>query len=248
VLIEVVTLFPEMIREALRHGIVGRAQQRGLMSVGTEDPRAHTLDVHHTVDDRPYGGGPGMVMKPEPLAAAISSAAARLPAGSLRVALSAQGELLQQERVRDLAGRAGLLLVAGRYEGMDERVLESEVDLELSIGDYVLSGGELPALVLIDALARHLPGALGDERSAQQDSFSAGLLDWPHYTRPEQYAGRSVPAVLLSGDHAAIERWRLKQALGRTWLRRRGLLSGVSLDPQRAALLQEFLQEQEDET
>ena len=247
-LIEVVTLFPEMIREALRHGIVGRAQQRGLMSVGTEDPRAHTLDVHHTVDDRPYGGGPGMVMKPEPLAAAISSAAARLPAGSLRVALSAQGELLQQERVRDLAGRAGLLLVAGRYEGMDERVLESEVDLELSIGDYVLSGGELPALVLIDALARHLPGALGDERSAQQDSFSAGLLDWPHYTRPEQYAGRSVPAVLLSGDHAAIERWRLKQALGRTWLRRRGLLSGVSLDPQRAALLQEFLQEQEDET
>ena len=247
-LIEVVTLFPEMVREALRHGIVGRAQQRGLLRVGTEDPRGHTADVHHTVDDRPYGGGPGMVMKPEPLGAAIAAATARLPAGSLRIALSAQGERLTQQRVRELAGRAGLLLVAGRYEGIDERVLESEVDLELSIGDYVLSGGELPALVLIDALARHLPGALGDERSAEQDSFSAGLLDWPQYTRPEQYAGRVVPAVLLSGDHAAIERWRLKQALGRTWLRRRELLAGVNLDPQRAALLQEFLREQEDET
>ena len=247
-LIEVVTLFPEMIREALQHGIVGRAQQRGLLRVGTEDPRTHTGDVHHTVDDRPYGGGPGMVMKPEPLGAAIAAAAARLPEGSLRIALSAQGEPLKQQRVRELAARAGLLLVAGRYEGIDERVLDSEVDLELSIGDYVLSGGELPALVLIDAMARHLPGALGDERSAQQDSFSAGLLDWPQYTRPEQYAGRTVPAVLLSGDHAAIERWRLKQALGRTWLRRRELLTGVSLDPQRAALLQEFLREQEIET
>jgi tRNA (guanine37-N1)-methyltransferase len=248
VLIEVVTLFPEMIREALQHGIVGRAQQRGLLRVGTEDPRAHAGDVHRTVDDRPYGGGPGMVMKPEPLGAAIATAAARLPEGSLRIALSAQGEPLKQQRVRELAAQAGLLLVAGRYEGIDERVLDSEVDLELSIGDYVLSGGELPALVLIDALARLLPGALGDERSAQQDSFSAGLLDWPQYTRPEQYAGRTVPAVLLSGDHAAIERWRLKQALGRTWLRRRELLTGVSLDPQRAALLQEFLREQEDET
>ena len=247
-LIEVVTLFPEMIREALQHGIVGRAQQRGLLRVGTEDPRAHTVDVHHTVDDRPYGGGPGMVMKPEPLGAAIAAAAARLPEGSVRIALSAQGEPLKQQRVRELAARSGLLLIAGRYEGIDERVLDAEVDLELSIGDYVLSGGELPALVLIDALARHLPGALGDERSAQQDSFSAGLLDWPQYTRPEQYAGRTVPAVLLSGDHAAIERWRLKQALGRTWLRRRELLTGVSLDPQRAALLQEFLREQEGET
>jgi tRNA (guanine37-N1)-methyltransferase len=239
-----------MIREALRHGVVGRAQQRGLIRVGTEDPRAHTADVHHTVDDRPYGGGPGMVMKPEPLGAAIAAAATRLPAGSLRIALSVQGEPLKQGRVRELAGQPGLLLVAGRYEGIDERVLESEVDLELSIGDYVLSGGELPALVLIDALARQLPGALGDERSAQQDSFSAGLLDWPQYTRPEQYAGRAVPAVLLSGDHAAIERWRLKQALGRTWLRRRELLAGVNLDPQRAALLQEFLREleQEDES
>jgi tRNA (guanine37-N1)-methyltransferase len=244
-LIEVVTLFPEMIRESLLHGIVGRAQRRELLQVNTEDPRRHTADVHHTVDDRPYGGGPGMVMKPEPLSAAIAAARARLPADALVVALSAQGERLTQERVRTLAKRSALLLVAGRYEGMDERVLESEVDLELSIGDYVLSGGELPALVLIDALARLLPGALGDERSAEQDSFNAGLLDWPHYTRPEEYAGRRVPAVLLSGDHAAIERWRRKQALGRTWLRRRELLDGVELDAECAALLQEFLQEQE---
>ena len=163
---EVVTLFPELVRDALQHGIVGRAQQRGLLSVGTEDPRAHTRDAHRTVDDRPYGGGPGMVMKPEPLAAAIAAAAARLPEGSLRVAMSAQGEALTQARVREFGGMQGLLLVAGRYEGIDERVLETEVDLELSIGDYVLSGGELPALVLIDAVARLLPGALGDERSA----------------------------------------------------------------------------------
>ncbi len=246
-LIEVVTLFPEMIRDALRHGIVGRAQERGLLMVGTEDPRAHTRDVHHTVDDRPYGGGPGMVMKPEPLCTAIRAARARLPAGSVTIALSAQGERLGQARVLDLLTQPALLLVAGRYEGIDERVLGAEVDLELSIGDYVLSGGELPALVLIDALARLLPGALGDERSAQQESFSDGLLDWPHYTRPEAYEGAQVPAVLLSGDHAAIARWRLKQALGRTWLRRPELLNGVTLDAQRAALLQEFLQEREQE-
>ncbi len=241
--IEVVSLFPEMIREALRHGIVGRALQRGLLTVGTEDPRAHTSDVHRTVDDRPYGGGPGMVMKPEPLCAAIRAARGRLPEGARTVALSAQGVVLTQQRVRELGAATGLVLVAGRYEGIDERVLESEVDLELSIGDYVLSGGELPALVLIDALARLLPGALGDERSAQQESFSAGLLDWPHYTRPEDYAGRRVPAVLLGGDHAAIDRWRLKQALGRTWQRRPELLQRLELDAQRAALLQEFMKE-----
>ncbi len=247
-LIEVVTLFPQMIREALQHGIVGRAQERGLLRVGTESPRAHTQDVHHTVDDRPYGGGPGMVMKPEPLGAAIAAAAERLPAGSVRIALSAQGQALTHARVRQLAGAPGLLLVAGRYEGIDERVLQAEVDLEVSIGDYVVSGGELPALVLIDAVARQLPGALGDERSAQQESFSAGLLDWPHYTRPEEYGGRRVPSVLLSGDHAAIERWRLKQALGRTWMRRRELLDDLSLDARHAVLLQEFLREQESET
>jgi tRNA (guanine37-N1)-methyltransferase len=240
----VVTLFPEMIREALQHGIVGRALQRDLLKVGTEDPRAHVADVHRTVDDRPYGGGPGMVLKPEPLSAAISAARARLPPGSLRIALSAQGAVLTQARLAQLAAGPGLLLVAGRYEGVDERVLETEVDLELSIGDYVVSGGELPALVLIDALARLLPGVLGDERSAQQESFSDGLLDWPHYTRPEEFAGRRVPAVLLSGDHAAIARWRLKQALGRTWQRRPELLAGIELDAQRAALLQEYLSEQ----
>jgi len=244
-LIEVVTLFPEMIRESLLHGIVGRALRRQLLQVRTEDPRRHTTDVHHTVDDRPYGGGPGMVMKPEPLSAAIAAARERVPAGSPVVALSAQGERLTQQRVRELALEGGLVLVAGRYEGIDERVLESAVDLEVSIGDYVLSGGELPALVLIDALARLLPGALGDERSAQQDSFHAGLLDWPQYTRPEEFAGRRVPAVLLSGDHAAIGRWRRKQALGRTWLRRREMLDGVELDEEGAELLREFLQEQE---
>jgi tRNA (guanine37-N1)-methyltransferase len=241
--IEVVTLFPEMIRESLRHGVLGRAQQRGLLAVGCEDPRAHTSNVHKTVDDRPYGGGPGMVMKPEPLCAAIEAAMGRLPEGSLRIALSAQGRPLTQRRAATLAAAAGLLLVAGRYEGIDERVIETHVDEEISIGDYVLSGGELPALVLIDAIARLLPGALGDERSAEQESFSEGLLDWPHYTRPEEFAGRRVPQVLLSGDHAAIDRWRLKQALGRTWERRPELRAGIESDARRAALLREYLSE-----
>jgi tRNA (guanine37-N1)-methyltransferase len=246
--IEVVTLFPALIAEALRFGVLARALERGLLSVGTEDPRAHSSDVHRTVDDRPYGGGPGMVLKPEPLCAAIAAARRRVPEGSVRIALSAQGQPLTQQRVAELVRLPGMVLVAGRYEGIDERALALAIDQELSIGDYVLSGGELPALVLIDAIARLLPGALGDERSAVQESFSEGLLDWPHYTRPEEYAGRRVPAVLLSGDHAAIERWRLKQALGRTWLRRPALLAGMNLDAQRAALLQEFLREQESET
>jgi tRNA (guanine37-N1)-methyltransferase len=224
-LVEVVTLFPEMIRETLRHGVVGRAVQRGLLAVGVENPRAHTHDVHQTVDDRPYGGGPGMVMKPEPLAAAIAAAAGRLPAGSLRVAMSPQGRLLDRALLDELASAAGLVLVAGRYEGIDERVIETAIDLEVSIGDYVLSGGELPALVVIDALVRRLPGVLGDERSSSEDSFSAGLLDWPHYTRPEEYAGRRVPPVLLSGDHAAIAAWRREQALARTRARRPDLLT-----------------------
>jgi tRNA (guanine37-N1)-methyltransferase len=244
--IEVVTLFPEMIREALAHGVVGRAFERGLAQLGTENPRAHTHDVHQTVDDRPYGGGPGMVMKPGPLAAAIAAARTRVPEGSRVVALSAQGQVLTQALAGQLAMLPGLVLVAGRYEGIDERVLESAVDMEVSVGDYVLSGGELPALVLIDALVRLLPGALGDERSAQQESFGAGLLDWPHYTRPEEWQGRRVPAVLLSGDHAAIARWREKQALGRTWRRRRSLVEGLTLDARQSELLREFLQEQEE--
>ena len=241
--IEVVTLFPELIRGALAAGVLGRAVQRGLLEVGTEDPRAHTRDVHRTVDDRPYGGGPGMVMKPEPLTAAIAAATARVPEGTLRVALSAQGEVLTQGRLADLARRPALVLVAGRYEGIDERVLERSVDLELSIGDYVLSGGELAALVVIDAVARLLPGALGDERSSVEESFTEGLLEGPQYTRPEVYDGLAVPPVLLSGDHAAIRRWRLKQALGRTAERRPDLLARLALDGERRALLAEYTNE-----
>jgi tRNA (guanine37-N1)-methyltransferase len=241
--IEVVTLFPDMIREALAYGIVGRAIGRGLVSVGTEDPRAHTQDVHRTVDDRPYGGGPGMLMKPEPLSAAIRAAGARVPAGSLKVAFSAQGEVLGTARLSSLSALPGLVLVAGRYEGIDERVLETQVDLELSLGDYVLSGGELPALTLIDAIVRRLPGALGDERSSVEESFAAGLLEGPQYTRPESFEGRTVPSVLLSGDHAAIRRWRLKQALGRTWRRRPELLNEQQLTAEQRKLLEEFMSE-----
>ena len=244
--IEVVTLFPALIADALRYGVLARAVERGLLSVGSEDPRAHTEDAHRTVDDRPYGGGPGMVLKPEPLCAAIEAARRRLPAGSVRVALGAQGEPLTQRRVASLARLPGLVLIAGRYEGIDERVMALAVDQEVSIGDYVLSGGELPALVLIDALARLLPGALGDERSSAQDSFADGLLDWPHYTRPEVYEGARAPEVLCSGDHAAIERWRRKQSLGRTWLRRPDLFNSRPLDAEHRLLLAEFLTEQRD--
>ena len=239
--IEVVTLFPEMICGALRYGIVGRALERGLLRVGTEDPRAHTRDVHRTVDDRPYGGGPGMVLKPEPMLAAIRAAQGRLPEGSLRVCLSAQGEPFSQQLAAELSGLPGLLLVAGRYEGLDERVIELGIDREVSVGDYVLSGGELPALTLIDAVARLLPGALGDERSSGEDSFSHGLLDWPHYTRPEVFEGRAVPAVLLSGNHADIGRWRLAQAVARTWLRRPDLIARRGLTPEAQRLLSEFV-------
>jgi tRNA (guanine37-N1)-methyltransferase len=244
--IEVVTLFPALIEDALRHGVLGRALERGLLSVGTEDPRAHTQDLHRTVDDRPYGGGPGMVLKPEPLCAAIAASCGRLPAGSERIALSPQGQLLTQAHVARLARLPGMVLIAGRYEGIDERVLELAVDQELSIGDYVVSGGELPALVLIDALARLLPGALGDERSSVYESFGDGLLDWPHYTRPELYQGRRVPAVLSSGDHAAIRRWRSIQSVGRTWTRRPELIGRAPLDAERTGLLEEFLQRPRD--
>jgi tRNA (guanine37-N1)-methyltransferase len=241
--IEVVTLFPEMIQEAMRHGVVGRAVARGVLTVGTENPRAHTSDVHQTVDDRPYGGGPGMVMKPEPLSAAIAAALARSPAGTVRVAMSPQGRLLNEALLAELRAAPGLVLVAGRYEGIDERVLQLSIDMELSIGDFVVSGGELPALVVIDALTRQLPGVLGDERSSVEDSFAGGLLEWPQYTRPEEYAGQRVPAVLLSGDHAAIARWRRKQALGRTWRRRPELLATLPADAERELLLSEILRE-----
>jgi tRNA (guanine37-N1)-methyltransferase len=239
--IEVVTLFPRMVAEALQYGVVGRAIERGLLRVGTEDPRSHTHDPHRTVDDRPYGGGPGMVLKPEPLLAAIRAAHARVPPGSPRISLSAQGMRFAQAQARELAGLPGMVLVAGRYEGIDERVIELGIDRELSLGDYVLSGGELPALVAIDAVARLLPGVLGDERSSGEDSFAQGLLDWPHYTRPEAFEGLGVPAVLLSGDHADIRRWRLKQAVERTWRRRPDLIAAGGLTPEAQRVLNELL-------
>jgi len=237
--IEVVTLFPRLIAGALEFGVVGRAIARGLLNVGTEDPRVHTSDVHRTVDDRPYGGGPGMVMKPEPLLAAIRAAQARLPAGSPRLYLSAQGERFGQAVAQELARCPGMVLIAGRYEGVDERVIELGSDRELSVGDYVLSGGELPALTVIDAVARLLPGVLGDERSSVEESFAQGLLDWPHYTRPEIFEGKAVPAVLLSGDHADIRRWRLEQALARTAERRPDLLRTAQLSDEAQRLLEE---------
>ena len=239
--VEVVTLFPDMVEGALKFGVLGRAIERGLLSVGTEDPRRHTHDVHKTVDDRPYGGGPGMVLKPEPMLAAIRAAQARVPEGSPRIYLSAQGAVLSQKGVEELATLPGFVLVAGRYEGLDERVIDLAIDREVSIGDYVLSGGELPALVLIDAVARLIPGALGDERSNVEESFAAGLLDWPHYTRPEVFEGRAVPPVLSSGNHAHIAKWRLKEAVARTWQRRPDLIVKTALSKEASAALNEFL-------
>jgi tRNA (guanine37-N1)-methyltransferase len=243
--IEVVTLFPELIQAALKHGVLGRAIERGIVSVGCEDPRGHSKDVHRTVDDRPYGGGPGMVLKPEPMCAAIDAAASRVPAGSPRVYLSAQGVPLTQALAQELSRLPGLVLVAGRYEGLDERVIESRIDREISIGDYVLSGGEFPALCVIDAMARLIPGVLGDERSSVEESFDRGLLDWPHYTRPVEFEGRKVPEVLQGGHHADIQRWRLKQAVARTWLRRPDLIARGGLPADAAKLLEEFLAERE---
>lgn len=247
--IEVVTLFPELIRGHLAAGVVGRAVERGLVRVGTEDPRTYATDVHRTVDDRPYGGGPGMVLKVEPLATAIANAQARLPQGSPRIYLSAQGRPFTQDVARALAKLPGFLLLAGRYEGVDERLLEECIDEELSIGDYVLSGGELAALVVIDAAARLLPGVLGDSESAVQESFGegaeGGLLDWPHYTRPVEWRGRRVPQVLQDGNHAAIRRWRLKQAVGRTQERRPDLVAGRNWTSEERKLLAEYASERD---
>jgi tRNA (guanine37-N1)-methyltransferase len=241
--IEVVTLFPEFVTEAVRVGVLGRAIERGAVTVNASTPREFATDVHKTVDDRPYGGGPGMVLKIEPTRTSIRAAKARLPEGSRSVYLAADGAPLTQAKARELSQLPGLMLLAGRYEGVDERLIESEIDECISIGDYVLSGGELPALVLIDAVVRLLPGVLGDDESAQQDSFVAGLLDWPHYTRPEVFEGKSVPAVLVGGNHAAIRRWREQQALGRTWLRRPDLIQKLQLNAEQQRLLQEFLAE-----
>jgi tRNA (guanine37-N1)-methyltransferase len=242
--IGVVTLFPEMLDAVSRVGITGRAVEQGLLAIHAWNPRDYTMDRHRTVDDRPYGGGPGMVMKMEPLRDAIRRARARAPKGTLVIHLSPQGRVLDQAGLRELLALPGLVLVAGRYEGIDERLIAAEIDQEWSIGDYVLSGGELAAMVIIDGVTRLLPGALGHGDSAEQDSFSDGLLDYPHYTRPEVVGGQTVPTVLLSGDHRAIHRWRQKQALGRTWLRRPDLLQGLKLDELQQRLLDEFIHEQ----
>jgi len=240
---EVVTLFPELVGLVGRFGVVGRAQERGLLRLGTTDPREFATDPHRTVDDRPYGGGPGMVMKVEPLRSAIRAARARLPEGSRTVFLSPQGRVFTQAVAREYTDLPGLLLVAGRYEGMDERLLSMEADEVLTVGDYVLSGGELPAMVVVDAVARLVPGVLGDENSAVEDSFSDGLLDCPHYTRPEEVEGLRVPPALLSGDHEAIRRWRLKESLGRTWTTRPDLMAGRELTAGERRLLDEYIAE-----
>ncbi|MEM9387791.1 MAG: tRNA (guanosine(37)-N1)-methyltransferase TrmD [Pseudomonadota bacterium] len=245
----VVTLFEGLVLAVSEHGVLGRAVERGLVSVDTVDPRAFATDVHRTVDDRPYGGGPGMVMRVEPLRTAIAQARRRV--GGQRpktIYLGAAGQPLTHEVAVRLAREPALVLVSGRYEGVDQRLLDVEVDEELSIGDYVLSGGELAAMVLIDAVARLLPGALGNAASAGSDSFVDGLLDWPHYTRPEAVdlgdGEVAVPEVLLGGNHAAIERWRRKQALGRTWARRPELLQGLTLSDEDRQLLSEYQAEQ----
>lgn len=241
--IDVVTLFPEMF-QMLQFGITGRTLEKKLLKVNFWNPRDYTHDPHRSVDDRPYGGGPGMVMMVEPLRDAIRAAKAAAGTKVSVIHLSPQGRLLNQQGLQELMNRKQLILVAGRYEGIDERTIGMEIDEEWSIGDYVLSGGELAAMVMIDAMARLLPEALGDPESAQQDSFITGLLDHPHYTRPEEVDGMRVPGVLTSGNHQAIARWRLKQALGRTWLRRPDLLKNRQLTEVEKKLLEEFKSEQ----
>jgi tRNA (guanine37-N1)-methyltransferase len=241
--IDVVTLFPDFVHECMKIGVVGRAQQRGLLQVETWNPREYATDAYRSVDDRTYGGGPGMVMMIDPLRAALQAARGAASEAARTIYFSPQGARLTQHRVEQLAQTPRLILLCGRYEGVDERLLAAEVDEELSLGDYVLSGGELAAAVLIDAVGRLQEGALNDAQSALQDSFSDGLLDCPHYTRPVAHELGEVPAVLQSGDHAAIRRWRRKQSLGRTWLRRPDLLARCTLDDESRRLLEEFRRE-----
>lgn len=244
---DVVTLFPEMFDAITRHGVTGRAHENAVYRLHTWNPRDFTEDKYRTVDDRPYGGGPGMVMLAAPLEKAIIAARNRQIAngveGTKVIYLSPQGRPLDHGLVMELCGLPGMALLAGRYEGVDERLIERQVDYEISIGDYVLSGGELAAMVLMDCLVRQMPGVLGDPESASQDSFVAGLLDFPQYTRPEVYHGNVVPEVLMSGNHARIKRWRLQQSLGRTWLRRPDLLAlkiERGLTGEEKKLLEEF--------
>lgn len=240
------TLFPSLVEAVGQHGVTGRAVENGLLQLVTVNPRDFAVDRHRTVDDRPYGGGPGMVMTVEPLNAAIDSAVQQMAGEATVVYLTPQGEQLNQSLVEELATIENLVLVAGRYEGIDERLIEQRIDREISIGDYVLSGGELAAMVVVDALARQVPGVLGHQESAANDSYAGeGWLDCPHYTRPEDYAGNKVPQVLLGGDHAAIARWRRMQSLGRTWLRRRSLIDVQNLSAEDQHLLKIFMDEYE---
>jgi len=246
---DVVTIFPELILHAAAFGVTGRARERGLWSLGAWNPRDFATDGYRTIDDRPYGGGPGMVMMAEPLEKALAAARAAQReagvAGTWTIHLSPAGRPLTHQRVAELAAvrEGGYVLVAGRYEGIDERLIAREVDEEIAIGDFVVSGGELPSLMLIDAVVRQLPGALNDAASAEQESFAEGLLDCPHYTRPEVYAGRRVPDVLLSGHHAEIRRWRLKASLARTRARRPDLLTGRKATVEETKLLAEIERE-----
>ncbi len=243
--IDVITLFPESLEGLTGLGVTGRAIREGRVVLKTWNPRDFATDRHRTVDDRPYGGGPGMVMAVEPLSTTIAAAQKEHANGTRVSLMSPQGRKLDQAGVDELAGRQGLILVCGRYEGIDERLIESEIDEEWSIGDYVISGGELAAAVIVDAVTRLLPGVLGHAQSAVQDSFVDGLLDHPHYTRPEVMGGKAVPEVLLSGDHEAIRRWRRKQALGRTWQLRPDLLINRQMDDEAELLLKEFRHELE---
>ena len=244
--IGVISLFPEMFRAITEHGVTGRAVKSGLLQIECWNPREFTHDKHRTVDDRPYGGGPGMLMMVQPLRDAIHAAKQAAGDGAKVIYLSPQGRKLTQAGVTELATNQKLILVAGRYEGIDERVIQTEVDEEWSIGDYVLSGGELPAMTLIDAVSRLVPGVLGDQASAEQDSFMDGLLDHPHYTRPELLDGLAVPEALTSGNHEVIRRWRLKQSLGRTWQRRPELINNLALTDEQEKLLAQFVREHKD--
>ena len=244
---DVITIFPEMFQSVTEFGVTSRAVESGKLDVRCWNPRDYTDNEYRSVDDRPYGGGPGMVMMAKPLAGAIRAIRREVGNESPLIYLSPQGELLDQRIVKELSGQQSLILLAGRYEGIDERLVKRHVDREYSIGNYVISGGELAAMVIIDAVARQLPGVLGNEHSAHQDSFTEGLLDCPHYTRPEEFEGKRVPDVLVSGHHEDIRRWRMKQSLGRTWVRRPELLSDVDLDVDQMALLEEFKVEQEPE-
>ena len=228
--VDVVTIFPRMVEAGLAEGVVGRARTSGLLDIAVHNLRDFTTDKHHVVDDVPFGGGPGMVMKPEPFFAALSAIRARRGAPDAVILLSPAGERLTQDGAKRLSGLGHVVLLCGRYEGIDERVRDALATEELSIGDYVLSGGELPALVVIDAAARFVPGVVGDDNSVEADSFTRGLLDYPHYTRPAEFDGRQVPEVLLSGHHAEIRRWRREAALRRTQQRRPDLLATAELD------------------